>query len=92
MKRRMFSMLLAFVMVIGAFPALSVTADASGGTALSSGEAVAEMTWGVNLADLYMAEPTEDLRRSESSTGYVDYVPQKEYDLCVGIWFWDNSF
>lgn len=85
-------MVLAIFMVIGLFPGLSVTASAASETPKTSNEAVAEMTWGVNLVDLYIAEPTEDLRKSESTTGYVNYTAKETYDLGVGIWFWDNSF
>ena len=50
-------------------------------------EAVSEMTWGVNLSDLYMA----DVDRSEgSTTGYIDFEPAAE--LGMGLWFWNSDY
>ena len=92
MKKRILSMLLAALMVVGLFPSISLTANAVGSTPITAAEAVDEMSWGVNLVDLFIAEPAEDLRRQESEIGYVDYTAQVDYDLCIGMWFWDNSF
>ncbi|MBR2422084.1 MAG: cellulase family glycosylhydrolase [Oscillospiraceae bacterium] len=53
----------------------------------TANEAVAEMTWGVNLSDLYMA----DVARPEgSTTGYIDFQPAAE--LGMSIWFWNYQF
>lgn len=78
--------------MVGLLQNLSLGANAVSESPLTAREAVAEMTWGVNLADLYMAEPAEDLRAVKSTTGYVDYTAKETYDMCVGIWFWDGSF
>lgn len=47
-------------------------------------EAIAEMTWGVNLADLYIV----DIGRKGSTTGY--YPPAEPFGLA--IWFWNEDF
>ena len=70
MKKRFLSMLLAAAMVAGLLPQVAITAKAAGG-AKTSVDAVAEMTWGANLADLYMA----DIQPSEGATnGYDDFT------------------
>ena len=69
-----------------------LTADAAGSKPVTANEAVDEMLWGVNLVDLYIAEPEDDPRRTGSTTGYIDYTTKESYDLTIGIWFWDNSF
>ena len=90
MKKRFVSLLLALAMVMSflpGFPAANAAADAP----KTAKEAVAEMTWGVNLADLYMAEPPTG-RYTGLQTGYDDYVAREFYDMCIAAWFWDNSF
>ena len=57
------------------------------GTAKTPNEAVSEMTWGVNLSDLYMA----DVERQEgSTTGYIDFEPAAE--IGMGLWFWNSDY
>jgi len=47
-------------------------------------EAVSEMTWGMNLGDLYIA----DISRPQGSmTGYYDTVP-----FGLAVWFWNSDF
>ena len=86
MKKRFLSMLLAVAMVAGLLPQIAITAKAAGGTKTSV-DAVAEMTWGANLADLYMA----DIQPPEGATnGYDDFTAKSEFGLAA--WFWDESF
>ena len=92
MKKRFLCMILSIVMALGSLQGFSLTANAASNAPKTAKEAVADMTWGVNLVDLYIAEPEVDLRRQESTVGYVNYTPKEIYDLCVAIWFWDNSF
>lgn len=94
MKKRILSLALCLVMLAGLLPHLSPVASAADTTPLTATEAVADMTWGVNLADLYMAD-SEDLqnhRTNKDSTGYIEYTPVKTYDLAIGLWFWDETF
>lgn len=56
-------------------------------TPKTSSEAVDEMTWGVNLADLYMADIQPD---EGATTGYDNFTPTAE--LGIAVWFWDDSF
>lgn len=88
MKRRILSTLICFCIVFSLMPTVAFAA------VRNSTDAVAGMSWGVNLVDLYLAETpeTQDLRSSHSSTGYVDYSAAEFYDMCVALWFWDGSF
>jgi len=83
----MFSVLLAITMVIGVFSAFPVMANASNNTPKTSNEAVSEMTWGMNLSDLYMS----DIQPEEGAEyGYDNFTPKAEFGLAA--WFWDYSF
>lgn len=88
MKRRILSTLICLGIVFSLIPTVAFAA------VMSSTDAVAGMTWGVNLADLYLAETPEilNLRSSESETGYIDYSASEIYDMCIAAWLWDNSF
>ena len=63
------------------FGAVSASAD----PILTPQQAVSEMTWGVNLTTLYMADKVYE-EGEGNSLGYVTNAP-----VGVGIWFWDNS-
>ena len=60
----------------------SETADPDG--LITAAEAVDEMTWGVNFADLYIA----DVRYEQgNTTGYCDQAP-----FGLAIWYWNDGF
>ncbi len=84
--RRILSACLA-VLLAAAICTEPMTALAAGKTPKTPNEAVAEMTWGVNLADLYMAD---EERTNGSTTGYVDFDSIAEFGMAM--WFWDSSF
>lgn len=84
MKRKMLSILLVLTLCLGITP-VTANAKQSKATAIKTPvEAVSEMTWGVNLADLYIA----DIGRPQgSTTGYYDIVP-----FAFAMWFWNEEF
>lgn len=84
MKRKMLSILLVLTLCLGITP-VTANAKQSKATAIKTPvEAVSEMTWGVNLADLYIA----DIGRPQgSTTGYYDTVP-----FAFAMWFWNEEF
>lgn len=83
MKKRLTSLTLAlFLLLAGGIPsAKALRADPP----KTPQEALAEMRWGVNLADLYLA----DVARPEgSTTGY--YNMNAPFGLAM--WFWNGDF
>ena len=69
-----------------ALPLLICSAAAAGeaDTEMNAWDAVRDMTWGVNLTDLYIADLSCPVG---SPLGYVTEVPYE-----IGIWRWDDSF
>ncbi|MBQ7488161.1 MAG: glycoside hydrolase family 5 protein, partial [Clostridia bacterium] len=61
-----------------------ISAEADG--ILTPQNAISDMTWGVNLTTLYMADKVYE-EGEGNSLGYVTNAP-----IGIGIWFWDGSF
>ena len=51
---------------------------------ITAAEAVNEMTWGVNFADLYIADVSYE---QGNTTGYCDQAP-----FGLAVWFWNSNF
>lgn len=84
MKKRLISLILAWSFLLPVSGA-ALRAKALEGGPKTSREVLAEMRWGVNLADLYLA----DVARPEgSTTGY--YSLNAPFGLAM--WFWNGGF
>ena len=71
--------ILAAVLLLGMVPPEGQAAEQK-----TAAEAVAEMDWGVNLADLYIADVPRD---QDNPTGYCDRA-----GFGVALWFWNDRF
>ncbi len=91
MKRKIYSVMLSAIMVAGSLMNATTGVYAEDSLPKTANEAVADMTWGVNLADLYMAEPAAG-RYDGYTLGYDEYTPKEIYDMGIAAWFWDTSF
>ena len=83
MKKWIITLILSLVLCV---------CQAASADALTPQEAVSQMTWGVNLCDLYMTgnyyqEAVNWDSSAVSTLGYCKFAP-----MGVGVWFWDGSF
>ncbi len=78
--RRSAALLLALTLLCAPLPASAAEAE----DPLTPAEAVAEMTWGANPTDLFIA----DVDYSHGNTaGYYENAP-----FGIAVWFWNNNF
>lgn len=85
--KRGLALALSLALFLTMVPAAFATEGEMASTARTPNEAVAEMTWGVNLVDLYIA----DIQPEEgATTGYDDF--QLIAELGMAVWFWNDTF
>ena len=84
MKRSQISIILVLVILISHLSIFRLSAMAASVPKTPS-QALSEMSWGVNLGNLYMADKVYN--ETGSNTGYCYYAP-----IGLAAWFWDGSF
>ena len=80
---KVLAFLLIFSVLVGPMAA-GALADGAREAPLTPAEAVADMTWGVNFPDFFIADAGG---YGGSTTGYCETAP-----FGIGIWFWNNDF
>lgn len=80
---KLLAFILAFSVLTGLL-AVGSLADGAQEAPLTPEEAVADMTWGVNFPDFFIADAGS---YGGSSTGYCETAP-----FGIGMWFWDNNY
>jgi hypothetical protein len=85
MKLRKIIAVVLSTLILTSLMSLSVSAAEK---ILTAKQAVAQMTWGINLNDLSI--DTDILHRENSKSG--NYDPYKKTNMTINLWYWNGGY